>query len=307
MRVANVAGRLGLLVDRTGADRTMGDQAGSAERTVVVDVERASGGRFGADPAAIFARWNEFADWAAEVDVAAIESTASTELAVLVEDELENPVPKPGQIFAIGLNYATHAAESGLTVPEVPMVFTKFASSLTGPYGRIAIPDGEVDWEVELVVVIGSHAHRVSEADGWRYVAGLTIGQDVSERGRQLAGSPPQFSLAKSFPGFGPLGPVLVTPDELADRDDIELGCYLNGELVQRGRTSDLVFTVPQLVSYLSSITPLSPGDVIFTGTPAGVGMGRTPPRYLVPGDDLVTYVDGIGQMRHRIVAADPA
>ncbi len=154
------------------------------------------------------------------------------------------------------------------------------------------------------MAVIGSHAHRVGEDEAWDHVAGLTVGQDISERILQAAGPSPQFSLAKSLPGFGPMGPWLVTPDEFSDRDDLELGCSINGEQMQKGRTRDLIFSVPALVSKLSHKLPLLPGDVLFTGTPAGVGLGRDPQRWLTPGDELVSYVSGIGELRQRFVAA---
>jgi len=214
-------------------------------------------------------------------------------------------VPRPGQVFAIGLNYADHARESRFAVPEWPVVFTKWPSSLTGPTGTIALPAGQVDWEVELVIVVARTAHQVAPERGWEYVAGLTVGQDVSERVLQQAGPAPQFGLAKSYPGFGPLGPVVVTPDEVADRDDLELGCLVNGEQMQKGRTGDLLCTVPELIAKLSSVATLLPGDVIFTGTPAGVGLGRTPQRFLADGDELVSYVEGIGTMRHRFTATE--
>jgi 2,4-didehydro-3-deoxy-L-rhamnonate hydrolase len=133
-------------------------------------------------------------------------------------------------------------------------------------------------------------------------VAGVSAGQDVSERILQMAATPPQFSLGKSYPGFGPVGPWLVTPDELPNRDDLELGCLINGEQMQKGRTRDLIFSVSELIEQLSAVTPLLPGDVIFTGTPAGVGLGRDPQRWLAPGDVLTTYIEGIGEMRHRFV-----
>ncbi|GLW09678.1 fumarylacetoacetate hydrolase [Microtetraspora sp. NBRC 13810] len=278
MRIANLAGRLVLL---------SGDGA--------VDVERASGGVFSADPQAVFERWDEFTAWAGQADVSGAEPYAVGDLGA--------PVPAPRQILAIGLNYRDHATESGFDIPQNPVVFTKFVSSLTGPTGDIALPEGNVDWEVELVAVIGRRAYRVSAEQGWDHVAGLTVGQDVSERISQFNAPPAQFNMGKSFPGFGPLGPVLVTPDELDDRDDIELGCTLNGESVQKGRTSDLIFSIPVLIERLSAVMPLLPGDIIFTGTPAGVGMGRTPARWISVGDELVTYVKGIGEMRHRFVA----
>lgn len=162
-------------------------------------------------------------------------------------------------------------------MPEgLPPVFTKFVSSLTGPDTVVALPpEGSVDWEVELVVVIGATARTVPETDAWEYVAGLTIGQDLSERVSQLAGPAPQFSLGKSLPGFAPTGPWLVTPDEFHNPDDVALGCSLDGEMVQNGRTADL----------------------IFTGTPAGVGLGRTPPRYIGSGQRLESWVEGVGVM----------
>jgi 2-keto-4-pentenoate hydratase/2-oxohepta-3-ene-1,7-dioic acid hydratase in catechol pathway len=284
MRIANLSGRLALL---TGAG--------------AVDVEAASAGLFGADPQAVYERWTDFLDWAR-----ASTGPAVSQAPVRPYDpaHLGAPVPAPRQVFAIGLNYHDHAAESGLAVPEQPMVFTKFPSCVTGPYGDIRLPrGGHSDWEVELVVVIGTEAHHVAEADAWKHVAGLTAGQDLSERVSQLAGSPPQFSLGKSFPGFGPIGPWLVTPDEFDDPDDLRLHCTLNGEDVQRGRTSDLIFSVPQLIARLSGTLPLMPGDLIFTGTPAGVGLGRSPQRWLAPGDELVTRIEGIGEMRHRLIA----
>ncbi|RBQ17912.1 fumarylacetoacetate hydrolase [Spongiactinospora rosea] len=274
MRIANLDGRLVLITD------------GGA-----VDAEQASGGAFGPDPQAVFERWAEFTAWARGADVS---QAQPYDVAVL-----RAPVPQPRQIFAIGLNYREHAIESGFDIPQHPVVFTKFASSITGPTGRIALPDGKVDWEVELVAVIGARAYQVDEAKGWDHVAGLTVGQDISDRLTQFIAPPPQFSMGKSFPGFAPMGPVLVTPEEFDDRDDIALGCTLNGEPVQDARTSDLIFSIPALIARLSAVLPLLPGDVIFTGTPSGVGQSRTPARFLASGDELVTWVDGIGEMRH--------
>jgi 2-keto-4-pentenoate hydratase/2-oxohepta-3-ene-1,7-dioic acid hydratase in catechol pathway len=183
-------------------------------------------------------------------------------------------------------------------------MFTKWPSCITGPVTTVELPDGgHTDWEVELVVVMGRLAHRITEQQAWDHVAGLTVGQDLSERITQSSGPSPQFSLGKSLPGFGPTGPWLVTPDELHDRDDLELGCSVNGEQMQKGRTGDLVFSVPDLISQLSQKLPLLPGDVVFTGTPAGVGLGRTPQRFLAPGDELVSYVTGIGELHQRFVA----
>lgn len=276
MKVANHDGRLVLV---------LGD--------AVADVETASAGRFGPDPMQAFDDWEVFAAWAADVR----EPTGPLDPALL-----RCPVPEPRQVFAIGLNYRSHAEESGMAVPEVPATFTKFPASLGGPHDDIAIVGDAVDWEVELVAVIGTTADRVDEADAWSHVAGLTVGQDISDRALQFAAGM-QFSLGKSRRGYGPMGPWLVTPDEVPDRDDLALGCRVNGETVQDARTSDLVFSVGALVAELSSVLPLLPGDIIFTGTPAGVGMSRKPPRSLQPGDVLETWIEGIGEMRNTCVA----
>ncbi len=280
MRIANVKGRLTLLAETGG-----------------VDVERASGGRFGADPQAVFAEWADFRRWA---------STAATkEGAPVVETDLGPPAPRPTQVFAIGMNYRDHAAEAGLPIPDRPAAFTKFPSCLTGPRAEVVLPTPMVDWEVELVVVIGRRAYRVPEGVAWDHVAGLMVGQDLSERVVQWSAGG-QFSLGKSFPGFGPMGPHLVTPDQLATPDDLEIGCSVNGETVQQSRTSDMVFSVPRLIAELSGVLPLLPGDVIFTGTPAGIGATRTPARFLQPGDVLTSYVTGVGELRNRLIA-EPA
>ena len=281
MRIANLNDRLVLLT----AD-------GSA-----VDVEQLSEGRFSADPQTVYERWSEFRAWAAEIELPAGIAVAASDLG--------SPAPAPRQVFGIGLNYRAHAEESGFAVPqELPPVFTKYASSITGPVSRVRLPEGgHTDWEVELVVVIGHHAEKVTEAEAWDHVAGLCVGQDISERITQMQSSAPQFGLGKSFPGFTPMGPWLVTPDEFANRDDLELGCSINGEEVQKGRTGDLIFSVPALISKLSAVLPLLPGDVIFTGTPAGVGLGRTPQRFLADGEELISYVEGIGELHQTFYA----
>jgi 2-keto-4-pentenoate hydratase/2-oxohepta-3-ene-1,7-dioic acid hydratase in catechol pathway len=282
MRIANLDGRLVLLV---------GDRA--------VDVAKASDGRFEAEPQRVYERWTEFRSW--------VESAPELPGEPFDPAALGSPAPQPAQVFAIGLNYAEHAAEAGFATPDTaPPVFTKFPSCITGPSGAVVLPEGgHTDWEVELVAVIGRRAVRVPAAAAWSHVAGVAVGQDLSERRSQLAGPAPQFSLAKSFPRFGPVGPWLVTAEELADPDDLELTCSVNGEVVQHGRTSRLLFGVPAIIEHLSAVVPLLPGDVVFTGTPPGVGMGRTPPRYLVPGDELVSSITGIGELRHTFTAAE--
>jgi 2-keto-4-pentenoate hydratase/2-oxohepta-3-ene-1,7-dioic acid hydratase in catechol pathway len=267
----------------------------------VTDIERASAGRFGPQVQRVLAQWSAFREWAAR----SIDGEAASE--PLAESEFGAVVPQPGQVFAVGLNYRAHALESGLPLPEVPLVFTKFSSSVTGPNGELDLPTDQVDWEVELAVVMGLTAHRVEQEAAWNHVAGVTAAQDYSARDVQLAGgAAPQFSLGKSFPGFTPLGPLLVTPDEFDDPDDIEVQCLLNGETVQKSSTADLIFSVPQIISYLSHIVTLQPGDVILTGTPSGVGLGMKPPRYLVPGDAVTTVVAGVGELRQVCRAAEP-
>ena len=259
----------------------------------IADVAEASDGRFGPDPMTVYDDWDAFAEWAATVH-------AGT--APLLEADLGCPVPRPRQVFAIGLNYGRHAAESGMPVPEVPATVTKVPTSLGGPFDDIEIHGESVDWEVELVAVVGRAADRVAEADGWSHIAGLTIGQDISDRHLQFAAGA-QFSLGKSHRGFGPMGPWVVTIDEVPNPDDLALGCSVDGETVQDARTSDLIFDVSRLVAELSAVLPLLPGDIIFTGTPAGVGFTRQPPRFLQAGETLESWIEGIGRIRNRMIA----
>ncbi|GAA0902424.1 MULTISPECIES: fumarylacetoacetate hydrolase family protein [Streptomyces violaceusniger group] len=268
-----------------------------------VDVATASEGRFGPDPQAVYGDWEAFASWAR----AHLSGGAHMAAPAPTNTEVRwgPPVPRPAQIFAIGLNYRDHVAESGLSIPDELAVFTKFASSLTGHRARVALPEGSVDWEAELVVVIGRRAHHVSRATAWSHVAGLTIGQDLSERRLQLTGPAPQFSLGKSYPGFAPIGPELVTVDEFDDPDDLELGCRLeSGEVLQKSRTSQMIFDVPELIVRLSAVCPLLPGDLVFTGTPAGVGGARNPQEFLTPGDELLTWIERIGTLRTSLHAS---
>jgi 2,4-didehydro-3-deoxy-L-rhamnonate hydrolase len=250
---------------------------------------------FSHDPQAVYRRWDEFCQWAAQQPGVPQPYSA---------DKLGPPAPRPEQVFGIGANYRGHAAEGGLEVPEWPMVFTKYVSSFAAPTGVVELPADTVDWEVELVVVVARTAFHVSPEQGWDYVAGLTLGQDLSERTTQLLGQLPQMSMGKSFPGFSPTGPFLVTPDEFDDPGDLQISCLLNDDVVQKASTADLVHSVPKLIGELSSVLPLSPGDVIFTGTPEGVGHIRKPPRYIQPGDVLVSRLEGVGEMRHTFVAA---
>jgi 2-keto-4-pentenoate hydratase/2-oxohepta-3-ene-1,7-dioic acid hydratase in catechol pathway len=258
----------------------------------IADIAEASDGRFGPDPMGIYEDWAGFVDFARRV---------TTGTGPLVESDLGNPVPAPRQVFAIGLNYRSHAEESGMAVPAVPATFTKFPAALTGPFDDVELAGDTVDWEVELVAVIGTRADHVAEADAWSHVAGLAVGQDISDRTLQFAAGS-QFSLGKSRRGYGPIGPWVVTIDEVPNPDDLVLGCSLDGETVQDARTSDLIFSVPQLVAELSTVLSLLPGDVIFTGTPAGVGFTRKPSRFLAPGQMLESWIEGVGTIRNRCV-----
>ena len=273
---------------------TLNNRYHALAANLALDIAEASQGRFAADGFEIFERFDELAGWLATVPDAAYTP--------FDPGALGPPVPMPRQVFAIGLNYRDHAAESGLAEPDEPLVFTKYPTSITGPSATVALPSEHVDWEAELVAVIGARAEYVKVANAWRFIAGLTVGQDLSERRVQLAGPAPQFSLGKSYPGFGPTGPAIVTLDEIANVDNLEVSCLLDDEVLQKGRTSDLIFSIPQLVEHISAICPMLPGDLIFTGTPAGVGGARTPNRFLTPGSVLITAIEGIGELRNRLV-----
>lgn len=285
MRIANHDGRAFLCVSDTEGH----------------DIATVSEGRFGPRPDDVLQRWEEFTTWAR-----AFRPTSSP--VAIQRDRLGPPSPRPSQVIAIGLNYAEHAAESGLPVDDtLPPVFTKFASSLAGPSTTVVLPPNEsTDWEVELVVVIGRDGRNIAEADGWDHVAGLTIGQDISDRTTQFIGTPPQFGLGKSYANFSPTGPWIVTPDELQETgfspDDLELGCSLDGVTMQQGRTKDMIHSVPKLISMLSQIIGLSAGDLIFTGTPSGVGWGREPKRFLQHGERLTSWIEGLGEIDQTFV-----
>lgn len=260
-----------------------------------VDLAVASDGRFGPDPMQALARFGELRAWARD---------AEPETGEAVDPARLGPcVPRPRSVFAIGLNYRDHAAEAGLDVPSRPMVFTKFPTCLCGPRHDVWLFSDRVDWEVELVVVIGRAARDVSAGSALDFVAGYCAGQDVSDRALQFSDRPPQFCLGKSRETFGPIGPAVVSLDAFDDPLDLRLGCRVDDEVVQDGRTRDMIFSVPDLVAYLSRHCPLAPGDLIFTGTPAGVGSVRDPRRYLRQGQWLESRVEGVGTLRNRCVA----
>lgn len=220
------------------------------------------------------------------------------------EVRLGPPVARPGKIVCIGLNFRDHAAESGMAIPQEPVVFFKATSALCGPNDDVVLPRGseKTDWEVELAFVIGRRASYVPEAEAMAHVAGYVLHNDYSERAFQLERGG-QWVKGKSCDTFAPLGPFVATPDEIPDADALRMWLKVNGELRQDGTTADMVFRVPFLVSYLSRFMSLLPGDVVSTGTPAGVGLGMKPPTYLKEGDVVELGIDGLGSARQRIRA----
>jgi 2-keto-4-pentenoate hydratase/2-oxohepta-3-ene-1,7-dioic acid hydratase in catechol pathway len=280
-RLANVAGRAVLV-----------------HRSHYTDVATHSSGVLGPDPMEALARPDLLAEIAAGLDDSSVTGA-------LADVTLGPPVPRPQKVFGVGLNYAAHAAEGGRDTPDSPLVFTKFPSCLVGPTADVEIRSNGCDYEGELVVVIGAGGRDITIVDAWRHVIGLTVGQDISDRPAQYAASPPHFDLGKSFDTFGPTGPVLVSTDELENRDALRIVCSVNGEVRQDGNTADMIFDVATLVSFLSSITTLVTGDLIFTGTPEGVGAAQG--RFLADGDVITTTIEGIGTMSNRVVrVGDP-
>lgn len=254
----------------------------------VYDVASASGGEIGHDPLDAVAAHRRLGDLAAD-------PPADARIGSVDEVAFGPPVPVPPSCFAIGLNYQTHVEETGLDTPAAPVVFTKFPSCITGPDAEVELGTDFADYEVELVAVVGTGGSNIAAHQAWDHIAGLTVGNDVSDRALQFAAKPPHFALGKSRDGYGPIGPTIVSVDSFDDPDDIELWCEVNGEERQRDRTSSLIVNVPDLVAYLSAIVTLRPGDLIFTGTPAGVG-GPTG-QFLRPGDRVTCTVDGIGSI----------
>lgn len=220
----------------------------------------------------------------------------------LSEVTLHAPLHPP-RIFGIGLNYASHAAESKMAVQKVPTVFMKLTSSVTGPDSPVILPkiSTQPDYEAELGVVIGKPGYQIPASDWQQYVFGYTIVNDVSARDIQLATS--QWTLGKSFPTFTPLGPAIVTPDEIGDPHALDISLAIDGEILQSANTRDLIFKIPALIEYISSTTPLEAGDVISTGTPEGVGLGRTPQRWLKPNEEMLIMIEKLGTLRNRTVA----
>ncbi len=215
------------------------------------------------------------------------------------------PIDNPEKIICIGLNYADHAAESSMPIPDEPIVFSKYASSIIGPDENIVAPSAssQVDYEVELVVVIGKSGRNISEEDALNHVAGYMVGHDVSARDYQLEKPSAQWMMGKTFDTFAPIGPDLVTTDDVPDPHNLGIRCILNGKTVQDSNTSQLIFDVPKLIAYLTHVFTLAPGDLIFTGTPHGVGMGREPQLWLKHGDRVICEIDGLGRLENPVVS----
>ena len=214
-----------------------------------------------------------------------------------------SPVAVPSKIVCVGLNYSDHAKESGMAIPDEPVLFFKSSTSLTGPFDPITIPPGstKTDWEVELALVIGAKATHVTEEDAMSHVAGYTVMNDVSERAYQLEGTG-QWVKGKSYDTFAPLGPYLATSDEVGDVHNLDLWLKVNDEFKQQGNTDTLIFNIPFLVSYISQYMTLLPGDIISTGTPPGVGLGFNPPQFLKEGDVVELGIDGLGSSKQKLV-----
>ena len=237
-----------------------------------------------------------------QADVAGAAARSRTRIA-LEEVRLLAPVPNPPRIFGIGVNYAEHAAESGSKTRDVPTVFIVLSSAVVGPGADVVLPPNSsmVDYEAELAVVIGKAGHRIAASEWEEHVFGYTMMNDVSARDVQRATT--QWSLGKSFPTFAPMGPWVVTKDEIADPHRLGISLTIGGERLQDSNTSQMIYRIPALIEYLSGIVALQVGDVISTGTPAGVGMGRTPQRWLRPGEEIVVTIERIGELRNRTVA----
>lgn len=255
------------------------------------DLEEVSAGDFTADPMAAIARFES---------LGAIDLTNARPNGRISDVILGPPVPRPGQIFGIGLNYRSHVAEFDIDAPEWPLIFTKFPGALAGPTSEIILCGDQVDWEVELVAVIGKTSKGVSRDRAWEHVAGLMVGQDISDRKVQFAGATPQFSIGKSFDTYAPIGPFLVSRDGVSDYTNLVISCDVSGERKQTSRTSQMIFSVPHLVEYISSVVTMQAGDLIFTGTPEGVGMASG--RFLKDGDVIVSRIEGIGTMTNCCV-----
>ena len=238
-----------------------------------------------------------------EVIASGTGSNLATSRLSLENVRLHAPLGNPPRIFAIGLNYRDHARESGMEIPTTPVVFFKLTTAIVGPGDAIVLPKNSTqpDYEAEFAFVIGKGGYRIP-ATAWRdHVYGYTIVNDVSARDVQFSST--QWSMSKCFPTFCPLGPAIVTADEIADPHNLQISLSIDGEQLQNSNTRELVFKIPELIEYLSSITPLLPGDIVSTGTPPGVGLGRNPKRWLKPGETVTVTVEGLGSLTNPVIA----
>lgn len=279
MRLANYAGRATIVLD------------GHA-----IDVEQASGEQLGSDPMLL----SDLANHDALRAIAA--AVTPIEWPLLDEGLLGAPVPRPPKGFGVALNYRQHALESGRDLPTEPHLFGKTDNCVCGPFDEIVIPAGltHIDYEAELVIVFGRTCKGATREDAWSYLAGVTAGQDISDRAEQFRPPVKQFTIAKTYDTFGPIGPYLVTADELANPDSLELVGRVTNEEMQRTNTNDLIFDVPALVVWLSRYITFNAGDLLWTGTPGGVGEARG--RFLHDGDVVETELEGVGIMRNPVV-----
>ena len=264
------------------------DRAVLIDSTDFYDIATISDGQLGPDPMAAIA------------DVAALHTLAEglgqiEPTGSLNGTELGPPIPRPRNSFGIGLNYGSHVAEADMEVPEVPLVFTKFPSCIVGPTADVELRCDTADYEAELVVVIGRSGRDIYPANSWDHIAGVMAGQDISDRALQFAAKPPHFDLGKSRDTYGPTGPWLTSTDLLEDRDNLQIICNVNDERRQDDSSANMIFGIPELVAYLSTIATLAPGDMIFTGTPEGVGLAQG--KYLKPGDIVTTAISGVGTL----------
>ena len=257
------------------------------------DINSISQGEITSDPSYILDSLDDLHDLSSKID--------NFEPTGLIENSLLGaPVTNSRNCYAVGLNYRAHAEESGMEIPPFPMVFTKHTSCIVGPFDNIEMRSDIVDYEAELVLVIGKKGKNISKENAWDHVAGLTVGQDISDRAVQFHATPAQFNLGKSFDTFGPIGPYLVSPDSVANKNAVHLECHINNELRQESSTDDLIFTVPDIISYISEFLTLNTGDLIFTGTPSGVG--ATQGKLLKDGDIITTSIKEIGTIKNKCI-----
>jgi len=275
-RLANVEGRAALV-----------------DHDSYYDLEQISDGALSSDPMSALGAKDQ-------LSVLALSLNTKTPTGLIADANVLSPVPQPPQCFGIGLNYRNHAKESGAEIPIVPLVFTKFPSCIAEPNSNVRMRSDFVDYEGELVIVVGKSGKDIQVEDSWDHVFGLCVGQDYSDRAVQMASQPPQFSMGKSFETFGPIGPHITSLGALEDPTSLQLTTSVNGEVKQDDNTRDLIFDIPSMISYLSHITPLQIGDVIFTGTPGGVGAASG--MFLKDGDVVSTAIEGLGELRNKCV-----